>query len=207
MKTHNSRHLKWKKIFIVLFVIASAASVSVWVFWRGIHQEAINRELIVAVKMDSVNRVKALLSDGADANASSGIVKPPSLLPLLENLIHGRPLFPRAPEPSALTISLEKRPSVPLLITDSPQTSPVIQALLKYGAKMGAEEIVARMRRTYAICSSYQDTGAVEEGAGKSDFPITQSFSTAFSRPKRLTLRFGVGTIHITPHGDSLQVF
>jgi hypothetical protein len=169
---------------IGLFVgILLLAAVPAGITWRAVYLEKLDHRLLSAVKANDANTVMDLLARGADANVHDD---PPRRLSLWQTLLETLHLKQKPPSitPSVLRLALEWRPEAGSSIKPTSEETPLIRALRIHGARLNGPEIVAHMARTYAFCSSYQDTGQMTDSSGKI------SFRTAFARPDRFYFDF-----------------
>jgi outer membrane lipoprotein-sorting protein len=149
---------------------------------QAVNQQRLDRDLIAAINTHDEARAIALLDRGADANTYDN---PQPALSSWQLLVE--PLQPKHTSafhpPSALQLVLDWRPATDSAVKPTSETTPLIQALVKHGAKLGGREIFARMARTYAFCSSYRDTGSVKSAG--SGYQPSLTFRTAFVRPEK----------------------
>ena len=160
-------------------------AIPVVTIWRKAHLEMLNHHLVSAIKANNTSVVIDLLARGADANTHDDPPRKRSPWNTLLEELHLRRESTSSP-PSALRLALEWRPCPGSSIKPTIQDTTLILALMNHGARLKGPEIVAHMARTYAFCSTYQDTGSLR----MNDSTQNLRFRTAFVRPDRFYFEF-----------------
>ena len=151
----------WSRQRTRLFVgTIMLVAIPVVTIWRKAHLEMLNHHLVSAIKANNTSVVIDLLARGADANTHDDPPRKRSPWNTLLEELHLRRESTSSP-PSALRLALEWRPCPGSSIKPTIQDTTLILALMNHGARLKGPEIVAHMARTYAFCSTYQDTGSL----------------------------------------------
>lgn len=167
----------------VFLGVAVLVAMPLAVIGRAVYCQTLNRRLLVAVKANDTDQTIDLLTRGADANVHDD---PPRKLSLWHVLLEALHLQrkPVSNSPSVLRLALEWRPPPTSLRQPTLEETPLIRALRAEGARMDGPEIMAYVARTYAFCTSYQDTG---RSTGRH---VGMPFRTAFRRPDRFYFEY-----------------
>jgi ankyrin repeat protein len=154
MKYRRIRH----SVTIFLVAMSTVFAVTIWMTYREIRREQLNRDLIAAVKNGNTESVIVLLKEGADANAREQIKDSrPVWRQFLDKLYHQPSL--RGTGLTALLLYMEPRPDQGghdgVFV---PENETIIKVLLDHGADIDATDKQGRSSLMLAASNNWSDT-------------------------------------------------